>query len=74
MKYKIKRTNKFLKQYAKVFGKNNFKEEEFVKVLKMLANGEILPIKYHNHLLEPKEKRYMGMPYTARYIARIYEE
>ncbi len=65
MKYRIERTNKFIKQYAKIFKQKNFKEDEFIKVLKMLANNEILPIKYQNHLLEPKKKRYMGMSYTT---------
>lgn len=71
MKYRIERTNKFIKQYGKILKQNNFKEEEFIKVLKMLTNNEILPRKYNNHLLEPKSKRNMGMPYTARYTSRI---
>lgn len=54
MKYKIERTNKFIKQYAKMLKQKHFKESEFVKVLQYLANDEILPAKYHNHLLEPK--------------------
>lgn len=65
MKYKIQRTNRFIKQYAKILKQKHFKEDEFIKVLKMLVNNEILPNKYHNHLLEPKKNRYMGMPYTT---------
>ena len=71
MKYKIKRTNKFTKQYAKMLKQKEFKEDEFIKVLGLLANDEVLPPKYKNHLLTPKSKRYMGMSYTTRYIIRI---
>ena len=65
MKYKIQRTNKFIKQYAKILKQKHFKEEDFIKVLQMLIDDRILPIKYRNHLLEPKSKRNMGMPYSA---------
>lgn len=71
MKYKIERTNKFTKQYAKMLKQKEFKEEEFINVLKLLANDEVLPTKYKNHLLNPKSKRNMGMPYTTWYIVRI---
>ena len=71
MKYKIERTNKFLKQYSKILKQKEFKEEEFIKVLGLLANDEVLPPKYKNHLLNPKSKRYMGMSFTKWYIARI---
>ena len=46
MKYKIERTNKFVKQYSKILKQKEFKEEEFIKVLKMIANNEPLPSKY----------------------------
>lgn len=65
MRYKIERTNKFIKQYAKMLKQNIFKEDEFIKVLKLLANNEVLPPKNKNHLLSPKSNRYMGMPYTT---------
>lgn len=68
MRYEIKRTNKFTKQYSKMLKQNNFKEEEFINVLKLLANNELLPPKYKNHLLNPKSNRYMGMPCSARYF------
>lgn len=74
MKYKIERTNQFIKQYAKISKQNSFRESEFIKVLKFLINNEVLPIKYNNHLLRPKSNRYMGMPYTTGYIARIQKE
>lgn len=64
MKYKIERTNKFIKQYAKMLKQNNFKEDEFITVLKLLTNNEVLPPKYRNHLLSPKSNRHMGMSYT----------
>lgn len=64
MKYKIERTNKFTKQYAKILKQREFKEEEFISVLKMLSNDEVLPKKYKNHLLNPKSNRNMGMSYT----------
>lgn len=65
MKYKIERTNRFIKQYAKLLKQDNFKEKEFIEVLKLLASNEPLPSKYRNHLLEPKSKRYMGMSCTT---------
>lgn len=71
MKYKIKRTNKFTIQYAKLLKQNNFKEEEFIKVLELLIHNQPLPLKYHNHLLNPKSKRNLGMSHTTRYIIRI---
>ena len=55
MKYKIERTNKFTKQYAKILKQKEFKEDEFVKVLKLLTNNDVLPEKYKNHLLNPKK-------------------
>lgn len=74
MKYEIIKTNKFIKQYAKVLKQKDFSEEEFIKVITMLSNNEVLPAKYKNHLLNPKSKRCMGMSYTKWYIVRIYEK
>ena len=64
-RYRIEKTNRFKKDYKKVKSRNNFDEKEFIKVVAMLANGEILPEKYCNHLLEPKSERNMGMPYKT---------
>ena len=50
MKYKIERTNKFIKKYGKLLKQNCFKEENFITVLKLLVNNEVLPEKYRNHL------------------------
>ena len=64
-RYKIEKTNRFKRDFKKVKSRNNFDEKEFIKVVTMLANGEILPEKYCNHLLEPKSERNMGMPYKT---------
>lgn len=64
-RYRIEKTNRFKKDYKKVKSRNDFDEKEFIKVVAMLANGEILPEKYCNHLLEPKSERNMGMPYKT---------
>ena len=66
--YDIQATNKFKKQYSKIKKQKGFKKEEFETVLKLLSNNEVLPKKYHNHLLEPKKHRNMGMSYPTRYI------
>lgn len=70
-KYDVVFTNKFKKNYIKMKQQTNFKNEEFEKVIEILANNELLPAKYNNHLLKPKSKRYMGMSYTTWCIARI---
>ena len=56
-KYTIYRTNRFVKDYNKIKKRNNFDEKEFIKVVSMLSNGETLPAKYCNHILEPKSER-----------------
>ena len=71
MKYNIIRTNKFTKQYSKMLKRKEFKEKEFINVLNMLSNNELLPAKYENHLLNPKRNRNMGMSCTTRCIIRI---
>ena len=62
-KYRIEYTTKFKKQYKKLLVNKNYNEDDFKTVVRMLANDEILPEKYRNHLLEPKINRIMGMPY-----------
>lgn len=64
-KYTIFRTNKFKKDYKKMMKRNNFDEKEFIKVVSMLANGEKLPEKYSNHILEPKSERSIRMSYKT---------
>lgn len=72
-KIKIIVTNRFKKDYRKMKTRINFDEKEFIKVITMLANGEILPEKYCNHLLEPKSQRNMGMPYKTKLAFDIYK-
>ena len=60
-KYTIFTTNKFNKDYKRMKKRNNFDEHEFKKIIQLLANNEVLPEKYCNHLLEPKSNRNMGM-------------
>lgn len=62
-KYRIEYTTKFKKQYKKMIANKSYNENDFKTVVSMLANDEILPEKYHNHLLEPKSNRFMGMSY-----------
>lgn len=64
-KYDIQYTNKFKKQYTKIKKQQHFKESEFEKVIGILSNNELLPIKYNNHLLNPKSERSVGMPHTT---------
>ena len=69
--YELQITNKFKKQYSKVSKQQNFKKEEFEKVIDLLINNKQLPEKYKNHLLTPKHNRNMGMSYSAKCITRI---
>ena len=73
-KYKIKITNKFKKDYNKMRSKNNFDKNEFKTVIELLLNGELLPEKYCNHLLEPKSDRSMGMSYKTRLAVSLYKK
>ncbi len=64
-KYKIEITSRFKKDYKKMRSRTNFDEKAFTTVVNLLANNEILPEKYCNHLLEPKTERFMGMSYKT---------
>ena len=64
-KYDIQYTNKFKKQYNKLLKSPHFKKSECEKVLEYLSNNELLQEKYHNHLLNPKSERSMGMSYST---------
>ena len=55
----------------KMLERKNFNEQELNNVLQYLIGGKKLPIKYRNHLLEPKSKRNMEMPHTTRCIVSI---
>lgn len=74
--YDVQRTNKFKKSYVKIMKQKNYKKfkEEFEKVIEILRSNELLPLKYRNHLLEPKSKRYMGMSYITRHLNGIQEK
>ena len=62
-KYKIEMTNKLKKDFKKMKSRNNFDSKAFKTVVDLLSNGEVLPEKYCNHLLEPKTNRALGMSY-----------
>ena len=62
--YKIKFTNVFKKQYSKLKNNPNFSQIEFTTVITLLSTNQVLPPKYKNHLLNPKSKRYLGVPLT----------
>ena len=70
-KYIIQTTTKFKKTYKRMVEKQKNNKDDFEKVLKILADGETLPKQYHNHLLEPKSNRSMGMPYKTRLAFNI---
>ena len=57
-KYRIEYTTRFKRQFKKIMASNKYSEEDFKTVVSMLANDDILPEKYHNHLLEPKKTVY----------------
>ena len=44
-------------------GRNNFDSKAFETVVNLLSNGEVLPKKYCNHLLEHNTNRALGMSY-----------
>lgn len=69
-KYRIEYTSKFKKAYKKII-KQGYDNDEFKKVIEMLANDVILPEKYRNHLLEPKSNRIMGMSYKTRLVTNL---
>lgn len=55
IKYSIKRTNKFKKQYKKML-KQGKDENKIINIITSLANGEKLLPKYKDHLL--KDNKY----------------
>ena len=59
-KYEIKITSQFKKD-LKIIQKRRLNIQLLDEVVQMLANDIPLPSKYRNHLLEPKERRIMGM-------------
>lgn len=71
--YEIKLTTKFKKQLKKLHKQPNFNYDALDEVINILASNELLPAKYRNHLLEPKNKRNMGVSCTTRCITRVSE-
>lgn len=71
-KYKIQITNIFKKDYKKMRSRNNFDEKAFKTVIELLSNGESLPEKYCNHLLEPKSNRTLGMSYKTGLAINLF--
>ena len=63
--YEIKLTNRFKKQLKKLQKQPNFNYNALDEVINILASNQLLPTKYHNHLLEPKSNRNMGMSCAA---------
>jgi len=53
MKYKVKRTNKFVKDLKRCM-KRGCNENLIKEVINMLKNGEQLPVKYKAHKLKGK--------------------
>lgn len=63
-KYEVKMTSQFKKD-LKLVKKRNLDIALLNEVVLMLANDISLPVKYNNHLLEPKSARSMGMSYKT---------
>ena len=70
-KYEIKMTSRFKKDLKAVRKRNYFDANLLNEIVEKLANDIPLEAKYNNHLLEPKSKRLMGMPFEAWLAIRI---
>lgn len=70
-KYRVEYTTKFKKSYKKLIVKQGRSQDDFKKVIDILANDIPLPEKYRNHLLEPRKSRSMGMPYKSRLVINL---
>ena len=64
-KYAIKITSRFKKDLKAVRKRNYFDADLLNEVVEKLANDIQLEPKYNNHLLEPRNKRIMGMSFKA---------
>lgn len=71
IQYEIKSTNKFKKGLKRLRQQQNFKLDELDRVIYLLATNQIIPAKYNNHILEPRNERNIGMSYATRCIVRI---
>lgn len=52
MKYSIKRTSTFKKQFKKILKSGKYREKDFIKVLNKLLNDEVLEDSYKDHQLK----------------------
>ena len=57
MKYKVERTNKFVKGLKRCI-KRGYNEDLIKEVIKILADGKRLPANYNDHKLHGKYKDY----------------
>ena len=55
MKYRVERTNRFVKGLKRCM-KRGYDENLLKEVIKMLANGQQLPAKYNDHKLKGEYK------------------
>lgn len=63
--YKIKLTTKFKKQLKGLQRQKILDISALDEIITMLSTNQLLPVKYKNHLLNPKKNRYMGMSCTT---------
>lgn len=70
-KYEIKLTGQFKKDLKAARKRAYFDAELLNNVIEMLANDIVLPIQYHNHLLEPKSKRIVGVSLSSQLVVGI---
>lgn len=59
--YEIKLTTKFKKQLKGLQKQKILDISALDEIITMLSSNQLLPMKYKNHLLNPKKNRYMGM-------------
>ena len=72
-KYEIKITTQFKKDLKNI-QKRGLNIKLLDELIYMLSNDIILPSKYKNHLLEPRDFRSLGMSYKTRLVARVQKE
>lgn len=70
-KFEIKRTSQFKKDLKRMMKRDVFDAAILNDVVEMLANDIELPENFRNHLLEPKSKRVMGMPFKTKLVIRV---
>lgn len=59
--YEIKLTTKFKKQLKGLQKQKILDISALDEIINMLSTNQLLPMKYKNHLLNPKKNRNMGM-------------